>query len=730
MPLVLSIATVVAALLLALGTNIVHRAGAQEATTPSPRSFEDFLRERLGEGGTTTSLPQDVLNKYLPSPTQADGPTALIQGIRPPTYPYSLPLSKLPTDGRTEQYVNDIKEFLHVRSIINQLEREYRASISPQNALSAVENPDEQKNYGAFAQSILALNGPIFWAPASKAKADDVVNQMGDEIRSVFGPIPAFDTSTVGKRTLQDGTTIETVQLYLEVDGNIVELKGNPAKPGSPLEYEHRSLDGQTVRWTPTIDRCDKPSLAGGVTPCGTSSRISRVTRRDSPVEWIALARKSKGVEKLDADPYWVSTDPTFALIGYIGFNPVTGEVAFVDGSSAPVPSEHVRFNWTKPIVPPGGKGYEDTQGRQEASSMYDDSFRIDCANCHDNREPIIMTPYMKHARVGYRNEKRREVASVGDFFPEKMRTTRKPYRVVGTGYTAVHARTLDSTMSIGHPSPAKTCTGCHGITNKGTGRFASDAVGRLGQLNPNNDGGVENNFRTTWAEHSGAGKIHPWMVPEDGQNISRTPPRNISNEEWELLKSAINDPLSVSGSRKIYTTTPAPESSWTPETLLDDPSEPRFHDPVLMPGDDEESVTISVRWSYHNSLGGVPTRDDVRFHLAIRDVALPTDGAEANEKDYPSIPATIAAEATRVPDEIYRKDDIVIVKNISFVDHLKWTDPDPTAAARQYEVRFPGEHGRRYLIRVLAKRFGFDRGGEVFSNVDHIFAVDVLPGR
>jgi hypothetical protein len=85
------------------------------------------------------------------------------------------------------------------------------------------------------------------------------------------------------------------------------------------------------VKWTTPIDKCDKPSLAGGVTPCGTASRLSRTEREN--VEWIALARKTKGPEPLAAEQYWSQDDSSYALLGYIGFNRVAGEVAFFDGT-------------------------------------------------------------------------------------------------------------------------------------------------------------------------------------------------------------------------------------------------------------------------------------------------------------------------------------------------------------------------------------------------------------
>ena len=157
-----------------------------------------------------------------------------------------------------------------------------------------------------------------------------------------------------------------TGTLVVEVEGNRAELKPNTSKPGNPLEFEHRDDHGNFVKWTTTIDRCDKPSLAGGVvTPCGTGSRLSR--RVKGNVEWIALARKSQGKAPLAADEYWKLDNPSFSLLGYIGFNQVSGEVAFFDGSYS-----GITFNWNAPLVAPGGSGYGDDQGRAQSSLTYD----------------------------------------------------------------------------------------------------------------------------------------------------------------------------------------------------------------------------------------------------------------------------------------------------------------------------------------------------------------------
>jgi mono/diheme cytochrome c family protein len=248
-------------------------------------------------------------------------------------------------------------------------------------------------------------------------------------------------------------------------------------------------------------------------------------------VEWIALARKTRGPEVLKAERYWSQEDTSYALLGYIGFNPKTGELAFFDGTY-----EGMQFNWNSPTIQPGGAGYADEKGRAVASKTYNATFRINCAACHDNKEPRIITPYIKQARVGYRDPERAAAFSLGDLLPERTRNSKTPYRVVGTSYTAIHKATIDGSRVVADPS--RNCTSCHGLTSGGTGRFASDAVGRLGSLG--DDSGVENGFRTDWALRSGAGKIHPWMNPEpQGNDLSDDPPPPLMTDaDWDTLES------------------------------------------------------------------------------------------------------------------------------------------------------------------------------------------------
>ena len=131
------------------------------------------------------------------------------------------------------------------------------------------------------------------------SESNDPVTRFGDEARAVFGPIPDADCGNANARIFP-----------LEVDGNIVDLVPNPAKPGHPLEFQHRDFAGNVVKWTDRIEKCDKPSLAGTVSYCGLNSRLHRVVRGN--VEWLFFCRKSNSSLEVASDPYWQRSDPTF----------------------------------------------------------------------------------------------------------------------------------------------------------------------------------------------------------------------------------------------------------------------------------------------------------------------------------------------------------------------------------------------------------------------------------
>ncbi|WP_457813346.1 hypothetical protein [Sinorhizobium meliloti] len=272
----------------------------------------------------------------------------------------------------------------------------------------------------SFADALRRWNGDIFWEPASQST--DSVTRFGDEARAVFGPIPEADCGSPDARIFP-----------LEVDGNIVDLVPNPDKPGRVLEFQHRDVSGNVVKWTTSIPKCDKPSLAGTVAYCGLNSRLHRVVRGN--VEWLFFCRKSNSSQEVASDPFWQSSDPRFALLGTIGFNKNSGEIVFFDGRK-----DRAGFDWSKPFVPPGGHSYTDATGRAAAAALYDPTFQIRCHSCHDNKSPYVIDPHVGQSRVGYflgGSDARAVAFSLGDYLPERSRLEGAPFRIVGSGYTS-----------------------------------------------------------------------------------------------------------------------------------------------------------------------------------------------------------------------------------------------------------------------------------------------------
>ena len=244
-------------------------ASPQDVQMPDIGTFEDYLVKRMprlvdpARASTTDSVPWLGAGNAGRGTHRVDSLTGLV----PPEYPFPRFFEELPKDDpRTLDYERKLVEFLENRRRVLQVRDEYWRAVGERKHFGLVE-----AQFSYMASMISKWNGDIFSAPASKDS--DPITMAGDEVRAVFGPIPRFDVTTIGKVIRPDGWTIETAILATEVEGNIVELKPNRSKSGKPLELEHRDFRGSVVKWTATVGKCDKPSFATGVTICGTGSR-------------------------------------------------------------------------------------------------------------------------------------------------------------------------------------------------------------------------------------------------------------------------------------------------------------------------------------------------------------------------------------------------------------------------------------------------------------------------
>jgi hypothetical protein len=203
-----------------------------------------------------------------------------------------------------------------------------------------------------------------------------------------------------------------------------------------------------------------------------------------------------------------------------------------------------------------------------------------------------------------------------------------------------------------------------------------------------------------------------------------------LSDADWDKLRRVLENADTDPRSLKLYTEAPAPESVLTENTRIADPSGPQnFNIHVVNNRDgtaEPMAREVQMAWSYLNSLGGVPERDDVRFNMAVLEGDIPANGAAAQLDDFPSIDQTNGVGASGLGGGAHTDGRLLIVKDISFVGHRRWTDPPAMATPRQYRVDFPAQKDKRYLIRIVAKRYTFDQSVEKLSNADHVFSVDV----
>ncbi|WFU11997.1 hypothetical protein QA646_26855 (plasmid) [Rhizobium sp. CB3090] len=639
---------------------------------------------------------------------RCDRSTGCISPI-PPREPAT---EALPDDENHRLYVRDLQVFQLCRQLVLAAPTSVRATVQP------IGDDNREAENRKFAETVDRWNGDILWAPASQTS--DVITRFGDEARAVFGPIPDGDCTDDVAQTIP-----------LQIDGNVVDLKPNPAKPGNPLEFQHRDAAGSIVKWTDTIGRCDKPSLAGSVTYCGMNSRMSRVVKGN--IEWLSFCRKSTSSLEIEPDAYWQRSNPKFSRLGIIGFNRATGEIVFFDGTK-----KRKEFDWTQTFKPPGGHSYSDRQGRAAAEALYDPTFQIACSACHDNKNAYVVDPHIGMARVGYSSdtgERRERAFSLGNYLPGTPRNDNSPFRIIGSGYTSTHAAAIRRAKTVADPNG--NCTRCHTLTTQVTGqRFASDAVAQdpwisrprwaqLLQLRAEQMKLHEiDSHRTDWARQSGQGKIHPWMVPIDGNDLSTSMPE-ISSDDWHELSNCLWDAGGTEcGYRPLYTECPAPSMGSRGNNTK--PVDFAATSLPLPPGEQGGDRRLRLHWNYLNDLGGVPERDDVRFDVALNSVPIPSSAQPPAEDDYPTMAETEGKDFVALESEIGKSGAAMLIRNIAYFGHVKFTEPTPSLTPREFRLDLPAQCNRRYLARILPKRFCFDQSGIKYAEEGDLLYADV----
>ncbi|RWB28229.1 MAG: hypothetical protein EOQ42_34330 [Mesorhizobium sp.] len=138
----------------------------------------------------------------------------------------------------------------------------------------------------------------------------------------------------------------------------------------------------------------------------------------------------------------------------------------------------------------------------------------------------------------------------------------------------------------------------------------------------------------------------------------------------------------------------------------------------------------LRVSWTFRNSYGGVPERDDIRINVAVSAGAIPATGDPPQSGEYPSIEQAKGTSIEAISGPVSSAGSSLLIENVSFGGHTKWRDPTPSMSPRSFQIDLPGECNRRTLIRLMPKRFCFDQSQAAFSEADHLIYADVQCGE
>ena len=210
------------------------------------------------------------------------------------------------------------------------------------------------------------------------------------------------------------------------------------------------------------------------------------------------------------------------------------------------------------------------------------------------------------------------------------------------------------------------------------------------------------------------------------GNNLSAQPD-GLSLADWRVLSTCLWGAGGAEcGYRPLYTPCPAPGAGaqgdgYGPEDL----STAML---TLPAGETGTDGVLRASWRYLNAYGNVPQRDDVRFDLAIKDTAVPSDGRIPSASDYPS-----AEEAIRCNQRIGGRQfcafgfhDSHPKRIILGTFEVHRTRP-PSTKPREYRIDIPASCNRRYLVRLLPKRVCFDQTNIAYSDDNYVGYVDFL---
>ena len=213
-------------------------------------------------------------------------------------------------------------------------------------------------------------------------------------------------------------------------------------------------------------------------------------------------------------------------------------------------------------------------------------------------------------------------------------------------------------------------------------------------------------------------------MVPHDGNALlDQAPP--LEAADWKRLSNCLWDSGETEcGYQPLYTPCPAPG-----DPTSGDPAAPVGFSAMIAPlsawlGPSQPSIT--VRWAYRNSLGGVTLRDDVRLDLAIAEHEIPGVRTPPAPSEFPTIHWMRQQSENAGEQAVVATASRLIIRNASYMGHHQFTEPSAAPGRRSYRIDWPARCGHRYLLRLLPKQFCFDQSKIAYGLGDHRLYLDL----
>jgi hypothetical protein len=105
-----------------------------------------------------------------------------------------------------------------------------------------------------------------------------------------------------------------------------------------------------------------------------------------------------------------------------------------------------------------------------------------------------------------------------------------------------------------------------------------------------------------------------------------------------------------------------------------------------------------------------------LEVHLAVKAAAIPPSRKPPLQDDFPDAGEAAGRGIALLDGEVGTSGTAILIQNISYFGHSKFTEPVPSTALRGFRIDLPAKCNRRYLARILPKRFCFDQSGTVFA--------------